>query len=326
MRCAPTGILSKSEKCMPSVPSFCAKSKSFPIKNFTPDFLQIAKISAASSCLFSRAKSYSLKIKAEFFGKFFAIFFKSTRFLSEKNAQTKPKSGFLSKIFNEEFEIMNEIERNIYSLNQKIQKVCKLYSHDPNAINLIAVSKKQSAEKIIQAINANCKIFGENYVQEAQEKWFTIKKEFPQIKLHFIGKLQSNKVVDVLDLFDCIESLYSEKLAREIQKQSQKLNKNPEIFVQVNIGQEPQKSGIDPLRVKEFIAFAKNDCKLNITGLMSIPPSDEAPSPYFALLNKIARENDLKNLSMGMSADFEEAIALGATHIRVGIAIFGKRE
>ena len=142
--------------------------------------------------------------------------------------------------------------------------------------------------------------------------------------------MQSNKAANALDLFDCIESLDSEKLAlalkKAIKKESIKQQKNPEIFIQVNIGQEVQKSGIMPQDLKDFVKFSRGECGLNITGLMCIPPSNEAASPYFALLSKLARENNLKNLSMGMSADFEEAIALGATHIRIGTAIFGERK
>lgn len=194
---------------------------------------------------------------------------------------------------------------------------------------MVAVSKTIESAQIIAAINSNCKIFGENYIKEAQEKWPAIKEKFPEIKLHFIGHLQSNKVLQALDLFDCIESLDSEKLALEFKKQIAKkpaASKAPEFFIQINIGEESQKSGIAPKKASEFINFAKNDCGLNVTGLMCIPPADEAPSPYFALLNKIAKENNLENISMGMSADFEDAIALGATHIRLGTAIFGARK
>ncbi len=146
------------------------------------------------------------------------------------------------------------------------------------------------------------------------------------MKLHFIGGLQSNKVAKVLELFDCVESLDSEKLALEFKKQIAKLGKNDiEFFAQVNIGQESQKSGIDPKNVKEFVNFAKNECGLNVTGLMCIPPSDEDPSLYFALLAKLAKENNLPNLSMGMSSDYEKAIAIGANYIRIGTAIFGAR-
>lgn len=184
-----------------------------------------------------------------------------------------------------------------------------------------------SSEKICDAIDAGCKIFGENYIKEAKEKWPEIKKKFPEIKLHFIGHLQSNKVAEALELFDCIQTLDSKKLALILQKEIGKVGtKNPEIFIQVNIGEEEQKGGILPSEVSDFVKFSRNECGLSVTGLMCIPPAADLASPYFALLTKLAEKNNLKNLSMGMSSDFEEAIALGATHIRLGTAIFGERK
>lgn len=220
---------------------------------------------------------------------------------------------------------MDEIARNLYLVEQKIAKICQIYGRNRGDIDLVAVSKTMSSDKIIQAINSNCKIFAENYVKEALEKWPALKKDYPEVKLRFVGGLQSNKVAKVLDLFDAIDSVDSEKLALEIQKQSLKRKKNPEILIQVNIGQEAQKSGIEPQNVKNFVDFAKNDCKLDVKGLMCIPPAGEAASPYFALMNKLAQECGLEELSMGMSGDFEEAIALNATQIRLGTLIFGRR-
>lgn len=216
------------------------------------------------------------------------------------------------------------IERNLFLIHDKIRKACKLYRQDLARVNLIAVSKTVSEEKIIEAIEAGEKNFGENYIKEAKEKWPQIREKFPEIKLHFIGHLQSNKASEAVDLFDCIETVDSEKLALAIKKECEKQSKNPEIFIQVNIGEEEQKGGIAPQEVKNFVKFCREN-DLNVTGLMCIPPAGELASPYFALLAKLAKENDLKKLSMGMSADFEEAIALGATHIRVGSAIFGSR-
>ncbi len=221
--------------------------------------------------------------------------------------------------------MQNQIERNLLALNQKINNACKTYERKLSDINLVAVSKTVAAENILAAIKTGCKIFGENYVKETQEKWPAIKQNHPQTKLHLIGHLQSNKAREAIDLFDCIESLDSEKLAKELQKEIAKQQKNPEIFIQINIGEEQQKSGIAPQAAHDFINFARNECKLNVTGLMCVPPTNEEPSPYFALLAKIAKENGLTKLSMGMSADFSEAIALGSTHIRVGTAIFGER-
>ena len=220
--------------------------------------------------------------------------------------------------------MINVIERNLLTIKNKISTACKIYNKDLNSVKLIAVSKNCDEEKIINAINCGCKIFGENYIQE-KDKWQKIKKDFPDPKLHFIGHLQSNKAKDAVELFDVIETLDNEKLAKEISKQAQKLQKNPEIFIQVNIGEESQKSGIMPNEVGDFVKLC-NELKLNIVGLMCIPPSDELASPYFALLAKIAKENGLKQLSMGMSSDFEEAIAIGTTQIRIGTAIFGARE
>lgn len=221
---------------------------------------------------------------------------------------------------------MNEVEKNIRFIKGEIANICKLYDRKAEKVNLIAVSKKIASDKILQAIEAGCLDFGENYVTEAQEKWPEIKVKYPKIKLHLIGHLQSNKVSQSLDLFDCIQSLDGKKLALEFKKQIAKKNiTSPEFFVQVNIGQEEQKSGVDPLLVHEFVNFAKNECNLNVTGLMCIPPHEEEASPYFALLAKLAKECNLVNLSMGMSADFCDAVALGANYVRVGTGIFGKR-
>lgn len=184
----------------------------------------------------------------------------------------------------------------------------------------------QNIADIDSVIALGCKNFGENYIKEAQEKWPEVKKNHPEIRLHFIGHLQSNKAAEAVDLFDSIQSLDSEKLAIALKKEIIKQKKNPEIFIQVNIGEESQKSGILPQDLANFVKFSRDECGLNVTGLMCIPSSNEAASPYFALLAKLAKQNDLKNLSMGMSSDFEEAIALGATHIRIGTAIFGERK
>ena len=220
---------------------------------------------------------------------------------------------------------MNEIERNILLINEKINKACLIYQRNKREVNLIAVSKTMNCNQIKQAIESGCSIFGENYIKEAKEKWPQIKELYSHIKLHFIGHLQSNKVKDAVSLFDCIETLDSKKLAQEIAKESIKQNKKIECFVQINIGQELQKGGIDPLYAEEFIQFCRDEQNLNIVGLMCIPPSDKNASPYFALMAKIARKLNIKYLSMGMSQDFEHAIAIGSTHIRLGSAIFGQR-
>ncbi len=211
-------------------------------------------------------------------------------------------------------------------INGKIENACKIYGQDQKRVNLIAVSKTVSAEKLYEAIAVGCKIFGENYIKEAQEKWPEIKKNFPEIKLHFIGHLQSNKADEAVELFDVIQTLDSEKLALALKKSAQKKSKNPEILIQVNVGEEEQKGGIAPNELSNFVKFVRDECSLNVTGLMCIPPSSELASPYFALLAKMARENGLEKLSMGMSSDFEEAVALGANYVRIGSAIFGERK
>lgn len=217
------------------------------------------------------------------------------------------------------------IEKNLYLIKQNIAKACKTFDRKPEDVNIVAVSKTIASEKIIEAIDLGCKIFGENYIQEAQQKWFDLRKNYPQIKLHFIGHLQSNKAKEAIELFDCIESVDSEKLAREIAKAQKKLQKNCEIFIQVNIGDESQKSGIAIENLSTFINICKHDLELNVVGLMAVPPANENASPYFALLAKLAYENNLAKLSIGMSADYEDAIALNSTHIRLGTAIFGAR-
>ena len=217
------------------------------------------------------------------------------------------------------------IEKNLYLIRQNIAKACETYNRKPEGVNIVAVSKTIASEKIIEAINLGCKTFGENYIQEAKQKWVDLRKNYPQIKLHFVGHLQSNKAKEAVELFDCIESVDNEKLAREISKEQKKQQKNREIFIQVNIGEEPQKSGVAIENLLNFVNFCKKDLELNVVGLMAVPPSNESASPYFALLAKLAYENNLAKLSMGMSADYEEAIALNSTHIRLGTAIFGAR-
>lgn len=193
------------------------------------------------------------------------------------------------------------------------------------AVRLVAVSKTKPAEEITPVINAGQRVFGENRVQEAQAKWPGLKAATDGIELHLIGPLQSNKTADAVALFDVIQTVDREKIAREIARESVKQDKHPGLYVQVNTGSEPQKAGIEPDAAADFIALCRNDLGLKITGLMCIPPVEENPGPHFALLAKIARENGIETLSMGMSDDFETAIAFGATEVRVGSAIFGAR-
>ena len=190
---------------------------------------------------------------------------------------------------------------------------------------LLAVSKVQPNEKVLNVLEQGHRIFGENKVQEAHSKWPMFRENFPDVKVHLIGPLQSNKVKQAVGLFDAIHTLDRLKLAQKLSNEVQAQGKAPDMFIQINTGEEEQKSGIIPSEADQFIS----DCislDLPIKGLMVIPPINEEPSLHFGLLRKIAQRNGLEGLSMGMSSDFESAIAMGATHIRVGSAIFGERD
>lgn len=189
---------------------------------------------------------------------------------------------------------------------------------------LIAVSKVQPNERVLDVLQQGQRVFGENKVQEAAGKWPEFRDQFEDVKVHLIGPLQTNKVKQAVELFDAIHAIDRSKLARKIASEIQSQGKSPELFIQVNTGEEPQKAGVLPADADAFIAECAN-MDLVISGLMVIPPADEEPSLHFALLRKIAMRNGLSGLSMGMSGDFESAIALGATHVRVGSAIFGDR-
>ena len=198
------------------------------------------------------------------------------------------------------------------------------FSRVVGSINLIAVSKVQPNERIEAVLEQGHRIFGENRIQEAQSKWPDFKEQFEGIELHIIGPLQTNKTRAAMELADCIHTLDRTKLATTMARIAQELGKCPELFVQVNTGDEPQKSGVSP---KETQAFVKEclDMDLPVKGLMCIPPVNEEASLHFALLKNIAEDCGLSDLSMGMSSDFEKAISFGATHVRVGSAIFGDR-
>ena len=191
---------------------------------------------------------------------------------------------------------------------------------------LIVVSKTHAAEHIRPVLEAGHRIYGENRVQEAKAKWPPLKTEFPGVELHLIGPLQSNKAREAIELFDVIHSLDRPKLAQALRTEIDRMGRAPACFVQVNTGEEPQKAGVVPQDAPAFIALCREELKLRVEGLMCIPPADEPPAPHFALLAKLARSEGLRYLSMGMSADFEIAIRFGATHVRVGTAIFGERE
>ncbi|MBV2358879.1 YggS family pyridoxal phosphate-dependent enzyme [Thalassococcus sp. CAU 1522] len=209
-------------------------------------------------------------------------------------------------------------------IRQRVARAAQDAGRDTADIRLIAVSKVQPLERVEAVLEQGHRVFGENKVQEAQGKWPDFKARFDGIDLHLIGPLQTNKARAAVELFDAIHSLDRPKLANTLARLAQERGVCPDLFIQVNTGEEPQKAGVLPDAADAFVA----ECRaldLPVRGLMCIPPVDETPSLHFALLAKIAARNGLDGLSMGMSADFEEAIALGATHIRVGSAIFGER-
>lgn len=213
---------------------------------------------------------------------------------------------------------------SLRDIKSKIAKSEEAAGRAAGSVELIAVSKVQPNDRVHDVLTQGHRVFGENKVQEAAGKWPDFKQEFENVTVHLIGPLQTNKVKQAVDLFDAIHSVDRPKLAQKLANEIQSQGRAPDMFIQVNTGEEPQKAGIIPAEVDGFIA----ECRaldLPIKGLMVIPPVDEEPSLHFALLRKFAQRNDLDGLSMGMSSDFESAIALGATHIRVGSAIFGAR-
>jgi len=192
-------------------------------------------------------------------------------------------------------------------------------------ISIIPVSKNQSIETIKKALGAGIRIFGENRVQEAEVKFKNLKNQYKDLELHMIGSLQTNKVTKAIKLFDCFHTLDRESLAKEFVKCLQKENLSKFFFIQVNTGLEKQKGGIDPKFINEFIKYCTEDLKLNVIGLMCMPPIDQKPKQHFLMLRKMALDNHLQNLSMGMSKDYEIALSCGATHIRLGTCLFGER-
>ncbi len=210
-------------------------------------------------------------------------------------------------------------------IQERVNDAAEKAGRNAGDITLIAVSKVQPLERVQAVLEAGHRIFGENRVQEAAGKWPAFRETYPDVKLHLLGPLQTNKLNQALELFDTIHSLDREKLARKLANAVQVRGSCPELFIQVNTGEEPQKAGVLPNDLDSFIKTCREELDLPIRGLMCIPPVEEEPSLHFALLRKMAARNGITGLSMGMSADFERAIALGATHIRVGSAIFGER-
>ncbi len=217
------------------------------------------------------------------------------------------------------------VEDNLAAIRGRIAAAEQDAKRAPGSVKLIAVSKTFPADDMLPALGAGQRLFGENRVQEAEGKWPPLVAETPDIELHLIGPLQSNKAREAVALFDVIHTVDREKIAAALAAEMVRQGRTPRLFVQVNTGLEPQKAGIPPREALAFVDRCRSVHGLAIAGLMCIPPAEEAPGPHFALLAKLAREADVAGLSMGMSGDFETAIAFGATHVRVGSAIFGGR-
>jgi pyridoxal phosphate enzyme (YggS family) len=217
------------------------------------------------------------------------------------------------------------IKDNLKNVLDAIDQVKSSSSGAAENVDLIAVSKTFDAHDIRLVLEAGQRVFGENRVQESQGKWPDLKSEFPDVELHLIGPLQSNKAEDAVSLFDVIHTVDREKIAKALSVAMKKQDKVLKLFVQVNTGEEEQKAGLPPKEAVAFVNRCRDEHGLEIEGLMCIPPFDENPGPHFALLRKLAQTAGVEKLSMGMSGDFETAIEFGATHVRVGSAIFGER-
>lgn len=219
----------------------------------------------------------------------------------------------------------NTVER-LGIVRAEIRKAALGNAREPASVSLIAVSKTFPAEAVLPLLESGHRMFGENRVQEAKAKWPELRERFPDLELHLIGPLQSNKVREAVELFDSIHTIDRRKIAEALAREIARQGRKPRLFVEINTGSEGQKAGVLPQDAGGFIADCRKKYGLTIEGLMCIPPLEEAASPHFALLQKIAKRNAIPLLSMGMSADFASAIAFGATHVRVGSAIFGERE
>jgi pyridoxal phosphate enzyme (YggS family) len=220
---------------------------------------------------------------------------------------------------------MADAVENLAAIREAIARAARDNDREPADVTLMAVSKTFPVEAIEPVLAAGQRVFGENYVQEAKAKWPSLRERYPDAEVHLIGPLQSNKAREAVALFDAIHSLDRPSLAEALAKEMEKQGRRPRLLVQVNTGEEPQKGGVMPRDADAFLTACRERYGLTIEGLMAIPPADDPPSPHFALLGQIARRHGLPLLSMGMSADFEAAVQLGATHVRVGSAIFGGR-
>ncbi len=222
--------------------------------------------------------------------------------------------------------VLNSIEENLNNVKELINSIENTADRVNNSVSLVAVSKQHSLEAIMKVFNAGHKVFGENRVQEGLRKFTGIKETHTDLELHLIGPLQTNKVRDAVNLFDVIETLDRPKLAKEISREIDRTGKKMGLLIQVNTGEEAQKSGVSPGNFDGFFKYCSEDLNLPVKGLMCIPPVNDEPAKHFALLAEMSRRYKLPYLSMGMSADFETAIRMGATHVRIGTAIFGERE
>jgi pyridoxal phosphate enzyme (YggS family) len=218
------------------------------------------------------------------------------------------------------------VHEGLKSILNGVTQAAQQAGRGPGTVTLIAVSKTFEGPEIIPVIEAGQRVFGENRVQEAKAKWPALKMRWPDLELHLIGPLQSNKAADAVQLFDAIHTVDRPRIAAAIAAEMKKQAKPLKLFVQVNTGREPQKAGVDPDAVDGFLKECREIHGLEISGLMCIPPADQDPKPHFELLRGIAKRNGLEQLSMGMSGDYAAAIACGATHVRVGSAIFGTRD
>lgn len=207
----------------------------------------------------------------------------------------------------------------------RIAEAARASGRSPSDVTLVAVSKTHGADRVRELLEVGHRVFGENRVQEAEGKFPELKTAYPDLELHLIGPLQTNKARDAVALFDVIQSVDRDRLATALVKEMERVGRGPACYIQVNTGEEPQKAGILPKDVDAFVALCRDQYKLPIVGLMCIPPVDEEPALHFALLAKMAARNGLAKLSMGMSADYETAVRMGATHVRVGSALFGNR-
>jgi pyridoxal phosphate enzyme (YggS family) len=217
-------------------------------------------------------------------------------------------------------------DSRLSDVRNDIARACHDAGREPQSVTLVAVSKTFGAGAIEPVIAAGQRVFGENRVQEAKAKWPPLLERHPDVALHLIGPLQSNKARDAVGLFDAIHSLDRPSLAEALAKEIARQGRNPLLFVEINTGGEPQKAGVLPEQADDFLKDCRGKYGLRVSGLMCLPPADEPPAPHFALTAKIARRNELNLLSMGMSADFAAAIAMGSTHVRIGTAIFGERD